>query len=147
MRTARLRVIRDGALMARCITLPAIAAGITIAGPTLYAAVADVSLQLFDVATLARRTGVVLAAAPVAIATVPHAATPLVAVALRDSSVVVFNGASAVGRHSLNACVLGLFGGVHQVLRLMPCTSATDWSSGERMTETLSHHTQSERNR
>jgi hypothetical protein len=84
---------------------------IALAGPTLYLALSNASLALYDAATLSRVTAVPLPAAPLALAALPHAQGPLAAVAMRDKAVLLFKGAVPVSRHETAARVLGLHGG------------------------------------
>lgn len=107
-------VIRDGAQQPRRIALAGTAVATAVAAATFYAAVPTGEggvLELFDTASAARRTTVTLPAAPVTAAALPHAAMVLVAVALRDCAVVVYNGATPVSRHMTSDVVLGMHGG------------------------------------
>lgn len=122
-RSAFVSIIRDGQPLAQRIALAGPAVGTAVAGSTFFAAVATGPagvLELFNTATAARRTTVMLPSAPVATAALPHAATPLVAVALRDCSVLVYNGADPVSRHTTAQVVLGMYGGA-------ACSCARSW--------------------
>lgn len=107
-----IRVIRDGHVHSRRISLDADAVAITTCGHTLYVALASSLLALYDVASLSRRSGVALPSPPLALATLSHPNASLAAVALRSCTVLLYNGSIPISRHETCARVLGLYGGV-----------------------------------
>jgi hypothetical protein len=113
LREPFLRFLQDGQLLPRRLSLAADAVGLAIAGSTIYVALSDSSLTLYDISTMSRRSGIPLPAPPLALACLPHPQGSLVAVAMRNCSVVVYHGASAISRHEMDARVLGLHGGAH----------------------------------
>lgn len=111
LRNGVVRVIRDGELEERHITLPAVAVGVAVAGEDFYAAVSSGTLELYTANTGERSGAVMLPSTPVALTTVPHASAALVAVALRDCAVLLFCGKTPISRHETQHVVLGMFGG------------------------------------
>eukprot|EP00892_Ulva_mutabilis_P006281 jgi/Ulvmu1/4024/UM189_0008.1 len=114
LRSPFVSIIRDGEPLPRRIALAGTAVATVVIGASFYAATGTGDggvLEVFDAATAARHTTVALPVAPVAAAALPHSSAQLVAVAMRDCAVVVYNGATAVSRHTTADVVLGMFGG------------------------------------
>jgi hypothetical protein len=107
-----IRVIRDGHIHSRRISLDADAVAIATCGHTLYVALTSSLLVLYDVASLSRRSGVALPSPPLALASLSHPSAQLAAVALRNCTVLLYNGSMPISRHETCARVHGLYGGV-----------------------------------
>jgi hypothetical protein len=130
LREPCLRFLRDGNLLPRRVSLAADAVALAMAKSTVYVALTDLSLSLYDIPTLSRQSGIPLPAAPLAMTSLPHPQGPLVAVALRNCSVVVYHGTVAISRHETDARVLGLHGGVvPHMMMTGTCSSLVTHSS------------------
>ena len=115
LRTAVLRVIRDGHLEEKSIRLPAVAVGMAVAGECIYTALSSGTMDVFTVGSGSRDGTVLLPSTPVALATVPHSSGTLIAVALRDCAVLLFSGKTPISRHETAHAVLGMYGGTLQL--------------------------------
>lgn len=114
-RSGCIQVLRDGVLLPRRLGLESHAVAMAVAGPQLAVPCMASTLVMFNVVTLVRTASLALPSQPQAMAVIQHSSAALVAVALRDCSVMLFSGTTCVSRHTLSSRVAGLYAGATAV--------------------------------